>query len=116
MGVGDSQDFPFELPGPLPAGAYTIAVDGYQASADARLRFDLLWRPAGSLDASRETLLGSVEGRADDADAGLTMGKLRAVIDLPAVPAQCGDVLVLRVDFVSGGSNYLEFIVGMTIP
>jgi hypothetical protein len=30
MGVGDSIEFPYELPGPLPAGMYSINVSGFQ--------------------------------------------------------------------------------------
>jgi hypothetical protein len=44
------------------------------------------------------------------------MGAVRAALSAPAVDARCGDSLVVKVKFVSGGSNYLEFIIAMTVP
>ena len=63
-----------------------------------------------------ERLIASTDSRADDADAGLTGGNVHAAIDAPAVAAHCDDSRVLRVKFVSGRSNYRDFISGMTTP
>jgi hypothetical protein len=112
VGVGDSLEFPYDLPGPLPAGTYAITVDGYEASADAHIHFELALRTTGMPDQS----IGSTDARADDADAGVTMGAVRAAINAPAVNGRCHDSLVLKVKVASGGSSYLEFLVGMTTP
>ena len=112
MGVGDSLEFPYELPGPLPAGRYLISVIGDEPTADATVHFDLLWRASGAADQP----IGQADARADDHDAGLTGGSVGAKIEAAAVPAHCGDSLVLRAQVVSGGSAYLDFLVQMTTP
>jgi hypothetical protein len=113
VGVGDSLEFPYVLPGPLPAGSYVIGVSGYEMTADAHIHFDLTLRPMGMMP---EQVIGSADARADDADAGVSMGAVRTVIEAPAVDAKCGDWLVLKAKVVSGGSPYLEFLASMVTP
>lgn len=113
MGVGDSLELPYVLPGPLPGGNYVIGVNGSETTADALVHFDLALRPKGLMP---DTAIGSADARADDRDAGVSGGSLYAVIAAPAVDAKCGDWLVLKVKVVSGGSPFLEFIANMTTP
>jgi hypothetical protein len=113
VGVGDSLEFPYVLPGPLPTGRYVISVIGSEATADALVHFDLVLRPKGTMP---DQPIGSADARADDRDAGVSMGSLYATIDAPAVSAACNDWLVLKTKVVSGGSPFLEFLAGMTTP
>ena len=113
MGVGDSLELPYVLPGPLPAGRYAISVIGSEATADALVHFDLVLRPKGTMP---DQPIGAADARADDRDAGVSMGGLYATIDAPAVSASCHDWLVLNVKVVSGGSPFLEFIASMVTP
>jgi hypothetical protein len=100
------------LPGPLPAGAYYVNVAGYQPSGDAKLQASLIWRHAGSPD---ETI-GSVDSTvAAGSDAGLP-GDIHAMVTAAAVPAQCGDYLVLSVKMIAGSSAYDEIDTSLTIP
>ena len=113
MGVGDSLELPYVLPGPLPAGRYVINVIGSEMTADALVHFDLTLRPMGTMP---DQAIGAADARADDKDAGVSGGALYATIDAPAVGAKCGDWLVLKAKVVSGGSPFLEFLASMVTP
>ena len=95
------------LPGALPAGSYRVTASGYQPSRDAVLHGDVYWQSAAG-----KQLLGSVDGMASP-DGGST--DLNATFSAAAVPAVCGDTLLLHITLVSG-SSYIEFGVSMDLP
>jgi hypothetical protein len=97
------------LPGPLPAGNIHVYASGYMASHDATLHADVYWQGTGG-----QMLLGSLDGRASP-DGGAT-AYLDASFASAAVPAQCGDKLLLHITLVSAGSNFIEFGVAMDLP
>ncbi len=48
-------------------------------------------------------------------DAGLP-GDINATLQVGSVPAQCGDLLVLRVRMTAGTSGYIEFHTSLSVP
>jgi hypothetical protein len=112
LGVGDSLDIVYPLPGPVPAGTYLVDVYGAQTAKMAQVHFDLLWRPQGGSDQN----IASVDGKlATTDDAGIANGSFGAIFDAPAISAQCDDLLVVRVKMLSG-SPFLEVFSTLEVP
>jgi hypothetical protein len=112
LGVGDSFEIVYSLPGPLPAGDYLVAVRDAQQAPGAKLHFDLLWRPTGAAD----QMIASVDGSLSQTqDGGVPQGQIGAEFQAVAVPAECDDLLVLRITLVSG-SPFLEILSSISIP
>jgi hypothetical protein len=102
---------PYVLRGPLPAGDYVLYAGGYQPSGDAMLHADVIWRaPAGD-----QIVVSADSNVGPGSDAG-TVGTISATLAGGAVPAKCGDQLVLSVHLVSGTSDYIEFGANLKIP
>lgn len=113
MGVGDSLDVVYALPGPVPAGDYVVDAYGYQQTNGAQIHFDLIWRPMGGSD----QVLASADGaRSQSDDGGVPRGRYGAQFHADAIPAKCDDLLVLRIKMVSGASPFLEIFSDMEIP
>jgi hypothetical protein len=83
------------LPGPIPAGTY--AGDTYFAGTS----ITLVWQPDGGAGV---TLLSTAASASHLFDAGL-----------PAVPAHCGDLLVVQLSVLDGGPD-LEPSLTLAIP
>jgi hypothetical protein len=112
LGVGHSQEIYYKLKGPLPAGPYHVTAGGYQPANDAKVHVDLIWRPAGL---GGDQTITSADSVAPGSDAGLA-GSIDAMVDGAAVPAKCGDWLVMSVKMVSGSNDFIEFGVSLKIP
>ena len=96
--------------GPLPAGSYHIGVSGYQSTRDAQMRADVIFRRNGSADVIVASADSSVP-----VPTGLP-GDIDATVSGAAVPGASGDLLVLRVQMVTGTSDYIELGTHLTIP
>ncbi len=95
------------LTGELPAGGYHFSVFGYQPTNDAVLHAATSLRTAGKAD----VVLGSADGHRG-ADAGTTPD-LDAVFALPAL---CGDALVITLSMTGGTSGYIELGASLAVP
>lgn len=113
MRVGDSLELPYDLAGSIAAGEYQLYVQGYQGADDAVVRADLLQRRAGAGDTTLASVTSSVAANAVD---GGFPGDYRATLDAPAVNANCGDQLVLRLTLESGSIAYQYIEATLTIP
>jgi len=102
---------PYTLRGPLPAGDYVIYAGGYQMTGDAVLHADVVW----TSQAGDQTIVSADSNVGAGSDAG-TPGTISASVAGAAVPAKCGDTLTLKVKFVSGSSDYIEFGAHVDIP
>jgi hypothetical protein len=112
--VGGHLDFLYSLPGPLPAGSYTIVVNAIAEGAGGVLDAEV----DDLLDGGAIALLDSAS-YTQPADAGFAEGMLiNATQTLPAFAASCGDVLRLRVTMLSGPPDgYFDSIQPvLTIP
>jgi hypothetical protein len=93
------------VPGPFPAGEYgvSIAIDG-EALAEQPFATALVWRS----DAGGDRILMSGTVELESTDAGYSAVFLDA--GLAAVPASCGDQLVLQVtELDDAGSVTIAF-------
>ena len=111
LGVGDSLEIPYTLPGPLPAGNYHVTAVGVQESGDAHLHLKLIWRALGHAD----QILAEYDGFGSK-DMGSGNIGVDTLLSVGAVAAHCGDALIVKVDFLSGGSAYLFLDVVATTP
>jgi hypothetical protein len=100
------------MTGPLKAGNYHVFVTGYQPTKDAQLKADVLWRHQGAADQLIVTTNSMIPA---GSDAG-TPGDIGIDLDGPAVPAQAGDLLVLKVTMTSGTGPYDELDTWLSIP
>ena len=76
------------------------------------MRFDVIYRHPGQSDhliVSGESFYSTTD------DGGVAKGVYGALLDGPAVPAQCDDLLVIKVTLLSG-SSFLEFLSSVSIP
>jgi hypothetical protein len=89
-----------------------VDVYGAQTTKIAQIHFDMLWRPQGGSDQPLASVDGSL---ATTDDAGFANGSYGARFDAPEIPAQCDDLLVVRVKLVSG-SPFLEILSTLEIP
>ena len=86
---------------------------GSQRPSTSHLHFDVLHRKAGAPDG----IIVSADGfHSVSDDGGLRNGSVGARVSAPAVSARCGDLLVLRVNYVAGSSPFLEMFAEMSIP
>jgi hypothetical protein len=102
------------LPGPLPAGSYAVSIE-YYAENPAQLTFAtaLVWRS----DAGSDDRLYATTVPTTFSDAGTAL--IVFGTSLPAVPAHCGDLLVLQVTpLANPDAGYLVSVAfpTMTIP
>jgi hypothetical protein len=111
MRVGDSLEIPYDLPGSLPAGRYQVRLTGYQSSNDGVVRFTLAHRPAHGAD----SLLSTTEARVSSGPDGGNQTELSVALDGGAITT-CGHRLILRVEVLSGSSDFLELAVELTLP
>jgi hypothetical protein len=87
-------------------------VGGYQPAGDAKLHADVVWRAQGG----GEQLIVSADtnvGKGSDAGAP---GTINATLPAGAVPARCGEQLILRIKMVSGSNDYVELNSSLTLP
>jgi hypothetical protein len=113
LGVGDSLDIVYPLPGPLAAGSYQAQVYGAPQPSDAVVHFDLLWRPNGAT----EQVIASADATLQQTDdGGIPRGHYGASLPAAAVPAKCDDLLVLRIKLVSGSAAFVEIKSTLEIP
>ncbi len=96
MGVGDSLEIPYVLPGPLPAGAYQLDVVSHSAPSPPTLHAEVLWRAAGAPESIDQAIVA--------ADSNSANGDIHAQPSGAAVAAACGDQLVLRVKYVASAT------------
>ena len=111
MAAGGSLTILYKLPGGLPAGAYHVHADADTQSTDAKLRADLLYRHAGAAD----VILGGIDSTLQPPGFHLQPW-LDGDVQAPALAAQAGDGLVLRIDYVSGTGPFTVIETSLTIP
>lgn len=63
-----------------------------------------------------DRMLAAVDGIAGQGVDGGQPGDLVATLHTDALPAKCGDELVLRATIVSASTPYLELLVTLTLP
>ena len=85
-----------------------MLASGYQPTADATLRGELLRRP---MEGSGDVSLGAADGALSGQQAPIDLA-----YPLGTSPGACGDQLVVRITFVSGKSDYGEFSATLSIP
>ena len=103
---------PYVLRGALPAGDYVITASGFQPSKDAHLHADVTWHPQHGAD---QLIVSADSNYPVGSDAGVP-GDIMGTFPGKAVPATCGDQLILTLKMVTGSTGYIEFGVGMSIP
>ena len=118
MRVGDSLQIYYALPGPLPAGAYSLLVRGYTAAADAKLHADLLRRPADAPDGgAADQVIASVDSSPPPAGGGFHLQSwIEGILCAPAIAAEPGDGLVLRIQYQSGAKDFTVVETSLSIP
>jgi hypothetical protein len=90
VGVGDPREAAFTLVGPIPAGTWTLVGDGIIIEpVDAQ--FDLIWRANGV-----DTPIAVWTHHFDPQPTGFDAVAYEETKLAAAVPAQAGDLLVLR--------------------
>lgn len=75
------------------------------------LHADVVWKSA----AGDKTIFSADSNVPKGSDAGAA-GSIVGDFSGDAVPAKCGDTLVLELKFVSGTSDYIEFSASLAIP
>jgi hypothetical protein len=114
--VGHSLSIFYALPGPLPAGGYTVEVDGYSSADDAHITAELLLRPGGAVDGGSDVQIAMMDGPPPPANGG---SKARTWIKTAVCASgmgSAGDGLVLRVHYVSGSAIFGSISTVLTIP
>ena len=91
-----------------------VAVANSQSTRDALLHFDIVYRHASDSTDHPITSGDGVYQTGDD--GGAPRGEFGAAMTAPAVPAVCNDVLVVKIRFVSGTSDFLDFLSSLTVP
>lgn len=89
-----------------------MSAGGFQPSGDATLHAELLWRRSGQPD---QTLATADSMGMAGADGGIP-GNIDTMLQVGATPAQCGDLLVLRVKMTAGTDGYIEFGATLSVP
>ena len=79
----------------------------------SREDFDLVYRHPGVPD---QAITSGDSFHSTTDDGGVPKDSFGATLTGPAAPAQCDDLLVLKVKFVSGSSSLLEFFADIQIP
>src|SRR5690349_21375305 len=101
----------YRLQGPLPAGAYTFYVLGFQQANDAVVHVDVIHRHGGVDDP-----IASGDGNSTlDPNSNLP-GYVQIALAGPAANAACGDLLVTQSKMVSGSTDYQEYETALDIP
>jgi hypothetical protein len=119
LGVGDSLELPYTLPGPLPAGNYRLVVTGFQDAHDGMLHGEVLYRSGGpdagaGADGGAYQLVVEADGTPPGAGGGDTY--LDVTVQGAAISAACGDTLVYRVTYVAGSEPFYEVFLTLDIP
>ena len=109
--VGQTMEIAYTLRGALPAGDYHLSVHGYQQSMDAQLHADILYRQRNG----DQQAIASTDG-APPGDGGVAAGSIDAVLPGAAMPATCGDSVVLRIRLIAGATGYTELATSLAIP
>jgi hypothetical protein len=88
-------------------------VSGYQAWQGAQLHADLIYRPASGADQT----LASVDSTPSlPPDGGFPMGAIDTDVQVAAVAARCGDLLIFRVTLEASAMSFIELETGLSIP
>ncbi len=98
MGVGNSQETRYELKGGLPAGMWSLRIT--PVSRGPTLHADVILRPASG---GPEQIIFSADTNVGPGHpSGLIEGSIEtSTPPLPAFPAACGDLLIVRVKLVA---------------
>jgi hypothetical protein len=96
IGVGDSNQAPFTLIAPIPAGTWHLVGDGEDVALQPVVQFDIIWRHGGAsttVASTTHTFVGP--------------GTVPFATDLTgtAVDPQPGDQLILVFSTIGGGNN-----------
>jgi hypothetical protein len=109
--AGGSLQIFYKLPGSLPAGAYHIHADADTQSTDAKLHADLLYRKVGAADVT----IGGIDSTPQPPGFHLQPW-LDGTLNEPALSAQAGDGLVVRINYVTGTGDFTVIETSLTIP
>jgi hypothetical protein len=92
----------YTLPGSLPAGTYHIEVSGLWQ--DAVLHAELIYSP----QLGSASTIAAVDSTGLPPGSGFPQGAISTDVQGPPIAAQCGDLLILRVKYVSGPTSYIQ--------
>lgn len=93
-------------------------VRGYTAATDAKLRAELLVRPRGAGDGGvGEVKIASVDSTPPPPGGGFHLQAwIDAIVCAPAVQAEAGEGLVLRIEYLSGAKDFSVVETQFTVP
>lgn len=116
IGVGDSNQAPFILVAPIPAGTWHLVGDGEGITTHVNVRFDIIWRSGAT-----STTVASVT-HTFDPTAGGTVPFATDLAGAAVGPLSAGDQLILRFTTTGGdaGASYTPngdgALVGGAVP
>jgi len=97
LGLGESNQAPYRLKAPIPAGTWHLVGDGENINLTVDVRFDIVWRTAAGVSttlASTTHTFPPGRGVAFETD-----------LEGIAAPASAGDFLILRFTNVGGATD-----------